>query len=69
MKRLKLDYFALYWTQIFLPLLSCGKGYKGFQAELSTPINSGMYALTKEMCGMWLTDFAKTELPIPGPPH
>ena len=69
MKRLKLDYFALNWTQIFLPLLSCGKGYKGFQAELSTPINSGMYALTKEMCGMWLTDFAKTELPIPDPSY
>ena len=39
--------------------------FQGFQAELSTPINSGMYALTKEMSGMWLTHFAKTELPIP----
>ena len=31
MKRLKLDYFALYWKQMLLPLLSCGKGYKGFK--------------------------------------
>ena len=55
---------SIYITSSFL-----WYGLKGFQAELATPINSGMYVLTKEMCGMWLTDFAKTELPIPDPSY
>ena len=69
MKRWKLDYFALYWQQIFLPLPSCGKGIRVSSGALDPCKQWYVRTHKRDVWYMWLTDFAKTEVPIPDPSH